>query len=69
MSKQPSNPARRGFFLGAASAGAVAAGATVLPVVSSQLDSGKSAAAKPTKGGGVYSPSAHIKRYYETTQV
>lgn len=69
MSKQLSSPARRGFFLGAASAGAVAAGATVLPAVSSRLNNGDAKVAKPTKGGGVYSPSAHIKRYYETTLV
>jgi hypothetical protein len=60
-------PSRRGFFLGAAAAGVGAAALTAMhtaPVV-------ETAAALPAApvGGGGYSLSAHVKRYYQTTMV
>ncbi|BEP60421.1 hypothetical protein GmRootV213_09750 [Variovorax sp. V213] len=60
---------RRGFFLGAASAGAAVAAVSVLPkvvdtpvAVEAAAPAAKSA---PEKGGG-YSLSEHVKRYYKT---
>ena len=60
-------PSRRGFFLGAAAAGVGATALTTLqtaPVV-------EIVAALPAApvGGGGYSLSAHVKRYYQTTMV
>jgi hypothetical protein len=60
-------PSRRGFFLGAAAAGVGATALTTLhtaPVV-------ELVAALPAApvGGGGYSLSAHVKRYYQTTMV
>jgi len=68
MSKNAAKLSRRGFFLGAAAAGAAAVGATVAPSLSQ--DPAPAAAAKPApeKGGG-YSVTEHVKRYYKTTLV
>lgn len=61
-------PSRRGFFFGAASAGVGAAAlagfnaAPVAEVAANVLP------AAPVGGGG-YSLSAHVKRYYQTTMV
>ena len=60
---------RRGFFLGAAGAGAAVAAVSVLPKVVDTPVAVEAAApaAKPApeKGGG-YSLSEHVKRYYKT---
>ncbi|WPH12965.1 formate dehydrogenase [Variovorax paradoxus] len=60
---------RRGFFLGAAGAGAAVAAVSVLPKVAPAPAAVEAAtpAAKPApeKGGG-YSLSEHVKRYYKT---
>jgi hypothetical protein len=60
---------RRGFFLGAASAGAAVAAVSVLPKVVDTPAAVEAAApaAKPAreKGGG-YSLSEHVKHYYKT---
>ncbi|MET3914728.1 hypothetical protein ABID97_001510 [Variovorax sp. OAS795] len=61
---------RRGFFLGAAGAGAAVAAVSVLPKVVSapaEVEAAAPAAAKPApeKGGG-YSLSEHVKHYYKT---
>lgn len=60
---------RRSLFAGAATVGAVAAVASVLP-------KGLSPAAAPTvvelpkpERGGGYSLSEHVQRYYQTTRV
>lgn len=60
-------PSRRGFFMGAAAAGVGAAALTGMqtaPVI-------EAAAVLPAApaGGGGYSLSAHVKRYYQTTMV
>jgi hypothetical protein len=60
-------PSRRGFFMGAAALGAGATALTAMraaPVV-------PEVAALPAApaGGGGYSLSAHVKRYYQTTLV
>ena len=60
---------RRGFFLGAASAGAAVAAVSVLPKVAPTPAAVEAAAPvpkpAPEKGGG-YSLSEHVKRYYKT---
>ncbi len=63
-----SAPSRRGFFLGAAAASVGAAALTALhtaPVV----ESVEAALPAAPAGGGGYSLSAHVKRYYQTTMV
>lgn len=60
-------PSRRGFFLGAAAAGVGAAALSTLhtaPVV----EAAEVLPAAPAGGGG-YSLSSHVKRYYQTTLV
>ncbi|MBT2335558.1 formate dehydrogenase [Variovorax paradoxus] len=60
---------RRGFFIGAASAGAAVAAVSVLPKVTPTTAAVEAAAPAikpaPEKGGG-YSLSEHVKRYYKT---
>jgi hypothetical protein len=72
MTTQPTTstapaPSRRGFFLGAAAAGVGAAALTAInsaPVI----EAASALPAAPVGGGG-YSLSAHVKRYYQTTMV
>jgi hypothetical protein len=62
-------PSRRSLFAGAATVGAVAAVASVLPKVAPALAAPAQAALpKPERGGG-YTLSEHVKRYYQTTRV
>lgn len=60
---------RRGFFLGAASAGAAVAAVSVLPQVAPTSAAVEAAEPvrkpAPEKGGG-YSLSEHVKHYYKT---
>lgn len=58
---------RRGFFMGAAVAGAAAAAVTALPSLDAPSAENKLPPA-PENGGG-YSLSEHVKRYYQTTRV
>ena len=69
MPGQNSSLSRRHLFAGAATVGAVAAAARVLPtgaptVVAEQAPPRP----KPERGGG-YSLSEHVRRYYQTTRV
>jgi hypothetical protein len=60
---------RRGFFLGAASAGAAVAAVSVLPKVTPAPAAVEAAAPalKPApENGGGYSLSEHVKHYYRT---
>ncbi|MDH6591002.1 hypothetical protein M2165_000891 [Variovorax sp. TBS-050B] len=60
---------RRGFFLGAASAGAAVAAVSVLPKVAPAPAAVEAAAPalKPApENGGGYSLSEHVKHYYRT---
>jgi hypothetical protein len=61
---------RRGFFFGAATAGAAVAAVSVLPKIAEAPAAVEAAAPAlkpaPEKGGG-YSLSEHVKRYYKTT--
>ena len=60
---------RRSLFAGAATVGAVAAAASMLPtVVKNNLPAAAPAMPKPERGGG-YSLSEHVQRYYKTTRV
>lgn len=62
-------PSRRSLFAGAATLGAVAAVASVLPkVVAPASAPGALPSVKPERGGG-YSLSEHVQRYYQTTRV
>jgi hypothetical protein len=66
-SKTPA-PSRRGFFFGAASAGVGAAALAGLNAAPVAEMAAKTLPAAPAGGGG-YSLSAHVKRYYQTTMV
>lgn len=68
MPNSQSKPSRRGFFLGAASAGAAVAVATRLVPSESVAQAAVAPKPMPEKGGG-YSVSEHVKRYYTTAQI
>jgi hypothetical protein len=69
MRDQSSTVSRRSLFGGAATVGAVAAAASVLPtVVKNQLPASAPAMPKPERGGG-YSLSEHVQQYYKTTRI
>ena len=61
-------PSRRGFFLGAATAGVAVAAVAVLPRVAGDTAVAAAPPMKPApdKGGG-YRLSDHVKHYYRTT--
>ena len=66
---QTAKHSRRSLFAGAATVGAVAAVASVLPKVVPQVAaSAELDLPKPERGGG-YTVSEHVKRYYQTTRV
>lgn len=67
MSSQPTF-SRRNLFAGAATAGAVAAAATVLPGVVKPAAPAAAALPKPTRGGG-YMLSEHVQQYYKSARV
>lgn len=68
MSKNDSKLSRRTLFAGAATTGAVAAAATLLPAVQ-QPDTQPAQAKEPPERGGGYELSEHVKRYYQTTRL
>ena len=61
-------PSRRGFFLGAASAGAAVTAVAVLPRMAADSAAAADATPQPApeKGGG-YRLSEHVRRYYRST--
>ena len=64
----PKPASRRGFFLGATTAGIAAAAVTALPKISeapADTTDTSSAPPPPEKGGG-YSLSEHVQQYYKT---
>ena len=63
-----SGASRRGFFFGAASAGVGAAALAGLHAAPVAEVAANVLPAAPVGGGG-YSLSAHVKRYYQTTMV
>jgi hypothetical protein len=68
MSQPKSKLSRRHLFLGAGTAGAVAAAASLLPGAVQQTPASPQAKEPPERGGG-YQLSEHVKRYYQTTLV
>ena len=65
----PAKPARRGFMLGAAVAGAAGAAAVVLKTDPAPVEASAPEAAPPPERGGGYRLSDHVKHYYKTTLV
>ncbi|MGX5648972.1 formate dehydrogenase [Hydrogenophaga borbori] len=59
---------RRTLFAGAGTAGAVAAVASVMPVVQAPESAAIEAKPAPERGGG-YTLSEHVKHYYRTTRL
>jgi len=68
MQESQPKASRRGFFFGAAVAGAAAATLVALPNAPVVLLDAESPKALPENGGG-YSMSAHVKQYYKTTRL
>ena len=66
MSQPNSKLSRRTLFAGAATAGAVATAATLLPRVVQPTESAPELKPAPEKGGG-YQVTDHVKRYYKST--
>ena len=64
QAKNQATPSRRGFFMGAAAAGAV----TAMPGLSTPSAELNKLPPAPQNGGG-YSLSEHVKRYYQTARV
>lgn len=60
---------RRGFFLGAAVAGAAGAVAVALPGTSGVTEPVAEALPTPPEKGGGYALSAHVQHYYRTARV
>jgi hypothetical protein len=65
----PARPARRGFMLGAAVAGAAGAAAVVLKSDPAPVEAALPEAPQPPERGGGYRLSDHVKHYYKTTLV
>jgi len=66
---QPAHPlSRRRLFAGAATVGAAAAAATLLPAVRQTAEAPPALKEPPARGGG-YQLSEHIRQYYKTTLV
>lgn len=68
ISQPASSVSRRKLFAGASTLGVVAATASLLPCVGSDIASRPTARTAPARGGG-YTLSEHVKRYYKTTLV
>jgi hypothetical protein len=68
QAKNQATPSRRGFFIGAAAAGATAAAVTAMPGLSTPSAELNKLPPAPENGGG-YSLSEHVKRYYQTARV
>ena len=68
MQDSQSKPSRRGFFFGAAAAGAAVAVVANLPGAPALNVEQVEIKPLPERGGG-YSLSEHVKRYYKTTRI
>lgn len=68
MQDHTPKPSRRGFFFGAAVAGAAAATVAALPGLREPQAVAVTPRPAPEKGGG-YSVSEHVERYYKTTRI
>lgn len=68
MQDNAQRPSRRGFFFGAAAAGAAVATVASLPGLKGAQTTAAVAKPAPEKGGG-YSVTDHVERYYQTTRI
>lgn len=68
MSQSQGKLSRRTLFGAAATTGAVAAAASLLPSQPQPEASAEKAPEPPTRGGG-YQLTEHVKQYYQTTRV
>lgn len=68
MQDRSLKPSRRGFFFGAAAAGAAATALVSLPGVREPQIAAVVPKPAPEKGGG-YSVTDHVERYYKTTRI
>jgi len=68
MNQPPSKLSRRTMFVGAGTAGAIAAAASLLPSVRDAAIEPAALPKAPEKGGG-YSLSDHVRQYYQTTRI
>jgi hypothetical protein len=68
MQDSQAKPSRRGFFFGAATAGAAVATVVALPGAPTLEAALSEPKPVPEKGGG-YSLTDHVKHYYKTTRI
>ena len=68
MQDQMPKPSRRGFFFGAAAAGAAVATVAALPGKTEPTPVAAAPRPAPERGGG-YSVTEHVERYYKTTRL
>ncbi|MEP6965198.1 MAG: formate dehydrogenase [Polaromonas sp.] len=68
MQENSPKPSRRGFFFGAAAAGAAVAAVASLPGLKETQASAAVSRLPPEKGGG-YRVTDHVERYYKTTRI
>ncbi len=68
MQDSSPKPSRRGFFFGAAAAGAAVATVASLPGLHEPQAAAVIPKPAPEKGGG-YSLTDHVERYYKTTRI
>jgi len=68
MSDPKSRLSRRTLFAGAATTGAVAAAASLLPLAP-QAEVAATEPKEPPKRGGGYELSEHVKHYYQTARI
>ena len=68
MQDNAPKPSRRGFFFGAAVAGAAVAAVASLPRLHETQATSAVPKPPPEKGGG-YSLTDHVQRYYKTTRI
>ena len=68
MSQPKPAMSRRTLFAGAATVGAVAAAASVMPAVRPSAEAPAVKPEPPERGGG-YQLSEHVRRYFQTTRL
>jgi hypothetical protein len=69
MSQPDSKLSRRTLFAGAATTGAAAAVASLLPAAPQVAQPAPDTPKQPPERGGGYELSEHVKRYYQTTRL
>ena len=69
MSQSQSKLSRRTLFGAAATTGAVAAVASLMPSQPVEAEAAAEKPAEPPTRGGGYQLSEHVKHYYQTTRI